>query len=172
MWLADGQPALQHLCQSLCTAARKAFVFVVSQSGRSKLWLQQQGEEGMQALDSATPALQPLYLQIAAHEQGSASRNKSSPASTHHVGGIATAAQVSSHADGVQQSDAASSGDGSNGSGGVQGQLAWTATTASLRAVLQVLQQRQVLGTAVSPHQALAAFQDACYPGSQALQQG
>lgn len=133
----------------------------------SNLWLQQQAEECTQALDTATPALQPLFLQIGSHEQARAISN-----SVHHVDSTATAAPVSSNADGVQQSSADSSTTVWYGSRGVQGQSAWTATTISLRTALQALQQRQLLGTGVSPQQALAAFQDACYPGSQAQQQG
>ena len=147
---------------------------VVLQSGSStsKLWLQQQAEECVQALDSATPALQPLFLRLAAHDQGSATTNRSKAANMQAVEGPATAAQVSSNADVMQQSDPDSSGNKWNGSRGMQGQLAWTAMTASLRDILQVLQQRQLLGMDAAPQQILAAFQDACYPGSQALQQG
>lgn len=138
----------------------------------SKLWLQQQAKECTQALDSATPALQPLFLQIAGHEQARASSNSFRAASMHDVDSTATAAQVSSNAAGVQQSSADSSTTVWYGGRGVLGQLAWTATTISLRTGLQALQQRQLLGTGVSPQQALAAFQDACYPGSQPQRQG
>ncbi len=36
------------------------------QSGKSKLWLQQQAEADVRALGTATSALQPLFLEIAA----------------------------------------------------------------------------------------------------------
>ena len=138
----------------------------------SQLWLQQQAEECVQALDIATPALQPLFLQIAGHDQGSAPTNKSTAASLPDMVCSATAAQVSSNADGLQQSSGDSSGNVWDGSRGNQAELAWTAMTVSLRTVLQSLQQRQLLGTGLSPQQALAAFQDACYPGSEAQRQG
>lgn len=149
------------------------YVCFRSQSGTStsKLWLQQQAEECVQALDAATPALQPLFLKIAAHDQSSATNNISKAANMQAVEGTATAAQVGSNVDVVQQSDPDSSGNRWNGSRGMQGQSAWTAMTASLRDILQVLQQTQLLGTDVAPQQILAAFQDACYPGSQVLQQ-
>lgn len=147
-------------------------VWLQSGTSTSKLWWQQQAEECVQALKSATPALQPLFLQIAAHDQGSAATNRSEAANMQAVEGLATAAQVSSNADVMQQSDPDSSGSKWNGSRGMQGQLAWTAMTASLRDIVQVLQQRRLLGTDVAPQHILAAFQDASYPGSQALQQG
>lgn len=139
----------------------------------SRLWLPQQGEEALHALHSATPALQPLFLQIAAHDQDSIGMNTSSAACLQGVvEGCTAAVQVSSSiAGGKQQSSADSSGCSLNGSRD-QELLAWTATTASLRLVLQVMQQRQLLGTGVSLQQALVAFQDACYPCSQADQQG
>lgn len=142
------------------------------QSGVSKLWLPQQSEEALQALHSATPALQPLFIQIAAHEQGSASMDTASAASAQGAVESSTAAAQTSSAGGPQPS----SGDSSvrsclNGSRGGEGQLAWAAMSASLRAVLQVLQQRQLLGSGVSLQQALAGFQGACYPPSQAQQE-
>ena len=137
----------------------------------SRLWLQQQAEECVQALGIATPALQPLFLQIAAHHQGSAPTNRSTTANMQDTDCTLTAAQVSSNVDGVQQSSTDLSGNVWDGSKGMQAHLAWTGITASLRTVLQSLQQRQLLGTGVSPQQALAAFQDACYPGSQPQQQ-
>ena len=136
------------------------------------MWLQQQAEECRQALESATPALQPLFLQIAAHDQGSTTTNSFAAASTQDVDSTATAAQISSNADAMQRSDPDSSGNVWDGSRGMQGQLVWTATAVSLRIVLQGLMQRKLLGTGVSPQQALAAFQDTCYPGGQVQPEG
>lgn len=141
------------------------------QRGVSKLWLPQQSEEALQALHSATPALQPLFLQMAAHEQGSAGMDTASAARVQGAVESSTAAAQISSAGGQQPSSGDSSGS-LNGSRGSQGQVVWAAMSASLRAVLQVLQQRQLLGSGVSLQQALAAFQAACYSPSQAQQEG
>lgn len=52
--------------------------------------------------------------------------------------------------------------------GDEEGPRMWAAAAAPLRRVLQVLQQRGLLGAEVSTQQALAAFQNACYAGCQA----
>lgn len=147
-------------------------VFVSLQSGTSKLWLQQQTETAVQALDSATLALQPLFLQIAGQD-ASVTSSAFIEAAAHTLANVSDgpAAEVSTSADQMQPSDVSSSSKQEECSNQNGEQLAWTAVTASIRSVLQILQQRQLLGAGVTAQQALTAFQSACYAGCQTQNQ-
>ena len=143
------------------------------QSGTTKLWLQQQAETAVQALESATLALQPLFLQIAGQDPSSTTSNASAEAAAQipAQGSEGSAKQVSVSAPQTQQSHASSSSKAEEGRSEDERQLAWTVCTASIRRVLQTMQQRQLLGAGVSSQQALTAFQSACYASSQAQNQ-
>ena len=149
------------------------------QNGKSKLWLQQQPEAAMQALASATTALQPLFLQVTACEQSSTpSSTPNVNASGIAVGDVSAGASAPSDSaedaaarDSISMARAQQPGGGNSGQKRQNmvedaGQLAWTVATASIRSVLHMLQQRQLLGGDVLPQQALTAFQDACYAGT------
>ena len=141
------------------------------QNGTSNLWLQQQPEADVQALTSCTAALQPLFLQIAACHPDGPTADAALYTAAEDAG---PASQESTSTSNVQYSCSSGSASDSSEQGreDAQEQLSWTAATASLRKVLQVMQQRRLPGNGVSAQQALAAFQNACYAGSQAQEPG